>query len=683
MICLVIVAITVSLNIVVTEVFASSKPFTVQHFTDQLGDLELLDKTDDPNCTETNLRIPDIIGVSYSSDGKILNNTIWLSQPFIDPTRTNLTIYKVDVTNVTQTTSFKDPHVSFKNKMPIPQNVQKGIPDNDISINSPIRNYTSKEGSLMIVEKQYPIYYIATFDTDTRFFDKYWPTARTIFDSFFKLVSFQNKGTGPSNTSDINIHDIDYLPDWHVSNRNSTAIVKFLPNDPLWLRVRYEMTIQVISSPAFGKYDSDYKTALELQARHTNKWHSVLEEMSGSGAQIKQQNKVVVDRVVNTPDFSNTVGGGSHVDLTLNLNSVGSPDTYAVFTNAYSEFSRPIYRGGQPIACSLIDNTNWVPFPPPKIDLLVSPSTLTLSPGEEKDVQVRANSSASVPADVTFLSTSNSTLSLNYTPPKLFLSPFGKASTTLRVSAPDNLSRDVNSGKEIALPIIGYVGFPIGFTVSSTGHAYKSTQFEKINTTAYDYVTLLTERERSMKQFTETYDLASSSIKEFSGIVAAIVAILSPLSVLLGRKYIAKKHLTEDKVSADRSGYYAALIAALIGIAGILHLIAVPIMLGFNFTIAVFFLFFGIFQLVWVVPMIKGWRLFYYLGVIVTLIFVVIEIIGGPIAKISIAIQIFQLYYVILTVIVLINDRLESRSEPNRAFKQSNKLLRRENHQVS
>lgn len=653
---------TVSLNFAVTEVFASSRPFTIQHFTDPPGDLESLDKPDDPNCIKTNLRIPDIIGVSYSSDGKILNNTIWLNQPFIDPTRTNLTIYKIDVTNITQTASFKNPHLSIQNKKYVPLNVNKGFPSNGSLMDSPIRNYTSKDGSLMIVEKQYPLYYIATFDTDSRFFEQYWPTARAIFESLFKLISFQDKGSvsGASNLSDINIHDIEYLPNWHVSKeRPSTAIVKFLPNDPSWLRVRYGMTIQVISSPAFGKDDSDYKTSLEWK-HSRDKWHSVLEQMSGYGEHIKQQNKVVVDRVVDTPDFSNTVGGGSHVDLILNLNSVGSPDTYAAFTNVYSEFSRPNPGGGEPIVCSLIDNTNWVPLPPPKIDLLVAPSSMTLSPGEKKDVQVRANSSASVPADVIFLSTSNTTLNLNYTPPKLFLSPFGKGSSTLRISAPDILSRDVDGGKEIALPIVGYVGFPIGFTVSSTGIAYKSTQIEKINTTAYEYVSLLTERERSMEQFTETYNVASSSIKEFSGVVAAIVTILSPASVLLGRKYIAKKGITDDKVSADKRGYYLALIAALIAIAGILHLIAVPTMLDFNLTIAVFYLFFGLFQLVWAVPMIKGWRLFYYIGVIVTMIFIVIGIIGAPFDKINLAIQIFQMYYIILTVIVLINDRLKN-----------------------
>jgi hypothetical protein len=55
----------------------------------------------------------------------------------------------------------------------------------------------------------------------------------------------------------------------------------------------------------------------------------------------------------------------------------------------------------------------------------------------------------------------------------------------------------------------------------------------------------------------------------------------------------------------NRGLYYAA--AATTAIAGILHLMLVPNVIGFNINTAIFFIIAGISQLFWVVPMIRRW----------------------------------------------------------------------------
>jgi len=69
--------------------------------------------------------------------------------------------------------------------------------------------------------------------------------------------------------------------------------------------------------------------------------------------------------------------------------------------------------------------------------------------------------------------------------------------------------------------------------------------------------------------------------------------------------------------------YYAA--AATTAIAGILHLVLAPNILGFNLNTGIFFIVAGIAQLFWVVPMIKKWgRPWYFAGIGGTIILIIL-----------------------------------------------------------
>jgi len=60
--------------------------------------------------------------------------------------------------------------------------------------------------------------------------------------------------------------------------------------------------------------------------------------------------------------------------------------------------------------------------------------------------------------------------------------------------------------------------------------------------------------------------------------------------------------------------HYAA--AATTAIAGILHLVLAPNILGFNLNTGIFFIVAGIAQLFWVVPMVRTWgRPCYLIGI--------------------------------------------------------------------
>jgi hypothetical protein len=115
--------------------------------------------------------------------------------------------------------------------------------------------------------------------------------------------------------------------------------------------------------------------------------------------------------------------------------------------------------------------------------------------------------------------------------------------------------------------------------------------------------------------------------------------------------------------------YYYAAAATTTAIAGILHLVLVPNMIGFNINSSIFFTVAGLAQLFWAVPMIKRWeRIWYYIGIVGTIILIIMWAMtripgnpitgrGGPISEMAIAIEVFQITYIVLTMIIIAKER--------------------------
>ena len=119
--------------------------------------------------------------------------------------------------------------------------------------------------------------------------------------------------------------------------------------------------------------------------------------------------------------------------------------------------------------------------------------------------------------------------------------------------------------------------------------------------------------------------------------------------------------------------YYAA--AATTAIAGILHLSLVPDVIVRNLNSGVFFLISGIAQIFWVIPMLKRWgRTWYYIGIAGTIILIIMWVMtripgnpitgrGGPISEMAVAIEVFQVAYIIITAIIIAKESRSSISK--------------------
>ena len=113
--------------------------------------------------------------------------------------------------------------------------------------------------------------------------------------------------------------------------------------------------------------------------------------------------------------------------------------------------------------------------------------------------------------------------------------------------------------------------------------------------------------------------------------------------------------------------YYTA--AATTALAGILHLILIPDIIGRNLNSGVFFIIAGIAQIFWVIPMLKRWgRTWYYIGIAGTIVLIIMWVMtrapdnpitgrAGPISEMAIAIEVFQIAYVVITAIMIKKER--------------------------
>ena len=142
---------------------------------------------------------------------------------------------------------------------------------------------------------------------------------------------------------------------------------------------------------------------------------------------------------------------------------------------------------------------------------------------------------------------------------------------------------------------------------------------------------------------------------------------------ILRKVYLDIPRYCKKTTMTNRILYYGA--AATTAIAGVLHLSLVPDIIGRNLNSGVFFLISGIAQIFWVIPMLKRWgRTWYYIGIAGTIILIIMWAMtrvpgnpitgrGGPISEMAVAIEVFQVAYIIITTIIIAKESRRSISQ--------------------
>jgi uncharacterized membrane protein YuzA (DUF378 family) len=124
---------------------------------------------------------------------------------------------------------------------------------------------------------------------------------------------------------------------------------------------------------------------------------------------------------------------------------------------------------------------------------------------------------------------------------------------------------------------------------------------------------------------------------------------------------ITKGNIFQDKPLTNLALFYAAAACTLI--AGILHIAIVPMFFGqMTIDVMIFFIVSGLAQLFWVIPTIKRWIIpWFYIGIGGTIILIILYFIavpgsGYPISPLHVAIETFQMVFVIVCTIIILKD---------------------------
>jgi hypothetical protein len=113
--------------------------------------------------------------------------------------------------------------------------------------------------------------------------------------------------------------------------------------------------------------------------------------------------------------------------------------------------------------------------------------------------------------------------------------------------------------------------------------------------------------------------------------------------------------------------FYGAAAASTF-IAGVLHLAIIPIFFNkMPANVAIFFIISGLAQLFWVIPVVKRWsNIWYYVGIGGTAILIILWIVVVPhtgISELEVAIELFQIVFIILCTIIIAKSRTISKFE--------------------
>jgi hypothetical protein len=525
------------------DIRAASRPFLIQQFTNTPGSWfpakpDIVPKSEigsyKANCTRSYLDqyIPDIIGEAYSSDGETLRDTIWLQDPFTDPSvnhDTIITIQRVNLTKINQYNPLSSSHVSLIDGKLVPYKVSNGITSKTTSgYATTTYNYTSKGGSMMIVEKKYPIFYIITFDTHPDQFNSYWQSIKNSL-YLFDFLPFDTL-KGRSHVTSVHPFAIPGVKipipaGWrYVERHQGNPNVDVFAPDPRWIHVSYFMMIEVVGFPGYGSAHSDYAVYTQWD-RATNHWTQDLYQLSLRQPTLPSEKKVLQSTPI-PANFTNTpINRGSHIDIPLKLSYIGYPTSYLVNSGLVLTFS---VAGVSP-GCIVEETTMWIPLPPPKINFYTIPNSLTLRPGDETNIQVHANSST---PSVVLLNASSNELKTEFYPKSIDLSSSPVGTSTLHIKASPDIIKNAKGTTEFPLPIKGNVSFPIGTIDTSTGFYVHHTPVGLEHVVAYPEITIKN-APNLWEEIVSWFQFIQPNLTLIQALVAAVVVIITPITTLV------------------------------------------------------------------------------------------------------------------------------------------------------
>ena len=595
----------------------SSPSFVRQEINDGTNDWilatsnKLLEARNISECAEWNPSLkqysfpsPDIQSVSYISDGKTLNATLWLSDKFA---KTPLPVNDSLASSNSQKDTFQERFTIFVQKLPSHNVTLNEHINNTLSLyresliknfnltdfkviqlnlNNTLWNNTAHKILYSAFSEKYNIdlrvmevwtlngdkAFLIRYIAEAQKYDLYLPTIQKMIDSVdigidsitrnmnftSDFLSYKSPRLGlkilyPSNwtiaeennNNDNNISSIMLSSPYEHPPLNDTlssspfknffspyeepSLTNILSSDKVenfsWVGARYVVAMDINSVYDKG---SDYLVQVGWnKALGQNQWVMRLTEQSTtSGIKVLYENN-------NYTGFYDK--DGNYIALSFDLHTLNFPDQYRLVSYV------DVYYLKNNRLCTLHDPTSHVPFPPPKFYISTSPNYILLRPGEQKEIQLRLNSTAYSPSNATFSTNQTEDLKMTFTPNRTSVPANGMVVSSLRVEA----SKDIGD-KPYTLPLYATISFPPTVGIKGQDKTFNNTSSEKVEENSYLTLTVLpslTPEER-LENFYKSWLSPISAIWTF---LAGVAAVIAPLIITLYKKRQDNKNKNKNK----------------------------------------------------------------------------------------------------------------------------------------
>jgi hypothetical protein len=541
------------------EVYADSPSFVRQEIKDAKGDWELWKGSlDSFNITThngdrlsvdmaRNLSVckingkfisPDIESISYMSDGKTLEGTIWLTAPFREsPANDTIDIFQeqMNINIRNENLSLADYSVIKKLEvgilgLAIENLTLSGLPAHKVVYNETYGSARLEKLNIWTVTDN-NVYDITFSALDSKF-KEYYPIVESMINSF--IINALGSGNYTSDHTIKNMRTyqdsdirINYPSDWQIlqshTREGRSIILRSIFEDsqtrePSWHETTFTMAVDLSSVYDTG---TDYRILYSRipYGGWTGNWTRLVEEVSA------YDKLGYMGTPTNTSLFDSRTP--YRIPFSFDLKAAKSPQQY----NLVFYITDHYVLGHQ--LCRLVDTTNWVIVPPPKFVVSPSPSSAILRPGEENiiGVEIKGNSNLQSEAALS-IDSSRKDLSTSFIPNRTSIPSSSSGASTLHIKLFDNTT--VETPTPVILPIKANISFP-NTIINRGGDTFSNNKSITLPSSSNFTLTL-------MPHYTPNQQLNSfvnSWITPVSGMwtfLAGVGAVITPVIVHLYRK---------------------------------------------------------------------------------------------------------------------------------------------------
>jgi hypothetical protein len=442
---------------------------------------------------------PDIEEINYLSDGKTLNATVWLSSFFEEPKE--YYDYSLNKTSLKETNSSIAKNIvslevkNLQNKSMTLNEYTKQrlfslrtLPSFTNMIASTIMladnlahkisySYSKNNDDIDALKiwtiannKIYTITYIA----DKERFSYYLPSVQNIINSLninndsFKLTqptidnyrAYVNKSLGTK---------LQYPIDWkkQVSKNNPTLTIFYPPFKESLFKTGRIIVMAMDVNSGYDFRGEDYRVTLDWDPSIKN-WTRLVQESKSSMGEDRTLGSgeyIILEQQKNYGGFFNKEK--DYVKLSMDLSKINFPDQYSLVFFVIDSYSNRSY------TCNidLFDMSDEVHIPPPEFTFVVSPSSISLRPGEEAKMELQIkNTNAKLNSKVLLSTNTTKDLDIKFIPNSTSVPPSGLSTSLISLNAKSNIS-----DRPYTFSIKANITFPSQLTNYLTNEKFNNT----------------------------------------------------------------------------------------------------------------------------------------------------------------------------------------------------------------